>query len=558
MGERNMNALKSLAMAFLVALVVLCAATFASAAEPGPAEPRRGPHDTSGWIGTNYTPAYAVNAVQMWHDFRPDVIDRELAAAKEHFALTTLRVYLHYIVYRKEKAQLLVRIERFLQICRKHGIRPGFVFFDDCWQHKGITLRARPPVDGRHNGRWAAVQDVDRTDENLPMFQAYVQDIVRPHAADGRVLWWEIYNEPKRKDPFTAKLIEGGRRWIEACRPTQPILCCWNDNPQTDIVNAHNYSADFASWDRQADMNARKGTVFTEAGARWYQGKGRSNGSPVEVIRWLRRRKAAGKTVPGVYLCWELMVGNSHCRWYWGTKDGAAEPAIPWCGLLWPDGTPVSLAEAEAVRSYVTGKRRAMLFEDFDDATGQSAPTGWRRLGGRGGSPGVAELSGSAILIAGDESWSDYVLEATVMLKADGGNAGVIFRVTKPGDGDDAMRGYYVGIDPKRLYLGKIENNRQPLAEVDLTRLPNPPAVGAWSRIRIAVAGPRIRVWLNPVHDDLGPRIDYTDSKPIRRGAVGLRTHRTTAWFDDVVVLPISALPKPKPAGGTSRPAGGA
>ena len=35
---------------------------------------------------------------------------------------------------------------------------------------------------------------------------------------------------------------------------------------------------------------------FTEAGARWFQGKGRSNGAPVEVVHWLRSRKAAGKT----------------------------------------------------------------------------------------------------------------------------------------------------------------------------------------------------------------------------------------------------------------------
>ena len=43
------------------------------------------------------------------------------------------------------------------------------------------------------------------------------------------------------------------------------------------------------------------------------------------------------------------MVGNSNCRWHWIDKPGAPEPEIPWCGLLWPDATPVSLAEAEAV-----------------------------------------------------------------------------------------------------------------------------------------------------------------------------------------------------------------
>jgi len=44
------------------------------------------------------------------------------------------------------------------------------------------------------------------------------------------------------------------------------------------------------------------------------------------------------------------MVGNSNCRWHWIDQPGAAEPEIPWCGLLWPDATPVSLAEAEAIR----------------------------------------------------------------------------------------------------------------------------------------------------------------------------------------------------------------
>ena len=156
---------------------------------PAPASASPGPHDTSTWIGSNYTPAYAANQVQMWHDFQPEVIERELAAASRQFGLNTVRVYLHYINYREEKALFVQRIEQFLTICQKHGVRPGFTFFDDCWNHKDITLETPPPVDGRHNGRWAAVQDIDRKDENLAFFKAYVQDIVRPHAKDKRVLW---------------------------------------------------------------------------------------------------------------------------------------------------------------------------------------------------------------------------------------------------------------------------------------------------------------------------------------------------------------------------------
>ena len=117
-------------------------------------------------------------------------------------------------------------------------------------------------------------------------------------------------------------------KWAKEAKPIHPVLSCWDDNEATDIVNAHNYRWSAGGWDRQADMNPKKGTVFTEAGARWYAPRP-SNGEPCEVIHWLEKRRAAKKSTPGVYLCWELMVGNSNCRWYWGTKHGAPEPTVP-------------------------------------------------------------------------------------------------------------------------------------------------------------------------------------------------------------------------------------
>ena len=51
-------------------------------------------------------------------------------------------------------------------------------------------------------------------------------------------------------------------------------------------------------------------------------------------------------------LAWEAMVGHSQTRWHWGQAEGTAEPAIPWCGHLFPDGTPMSFTEATAIRRY--------------------------------------------------------------------------------------------------------------------------------------------------------------------------------------------------------------
>ncbi|NQU24114.1 MAG: DUF1080 domain-containing protein [Candidatus Nealsonbacteria bacterium] len=503
------------------------------------------PYETAGWVGANYTPAYCVNAVQLWHDFRPDVIDKELAAAHKHFGVTSLRVYLHNIPYDAEKEQFLANIERFLVICDRHGIRPGFVFFDDCWTRTGVTLESPPPIKGRHNGRWAVCpQDEERTEDNLPKFKAYIQDTVRAHREDRRVLWWETFNEPRMKSEYTAKLRKLGYQWIKELKPIQPVICCWDDSPETDIVDAHNYGNNFAAWDRQADLNPAKGTVFTEAGARWFAPR-RSNGEPIEVIHWLEGRKAAGKYVPGVYLCWELMVGNSNCRWYWGTKDDTPEPTLPWCGLMWPDATPVSLAEAEAIRRYTTGKSRAMFFDDFQDAPPTPDRKGWTTFGGTGsGGSGVLPLEPGMKMIAGDAKWTDYVLEAVVMLRDEGGNAGLLVRVNNPGPGNDELQGYYIGLDTEKLYLGKMQNNWQPLAQFDLAKLDCKVVPGVWNQIRVSVEGPRIRVWLNRMHPTAdkarGLRIDHTDKQaPILSGNVGVRTHNVRAWYDNVVVLPL-------------------
>jgi len=510
------------------------------------------PFETAGWVGSNYTPAYACNQVQFWHDFRPEVVERELAAAKKYFGITSLRVYLHNINFDEERVTFLTNLEAFLEICQRHEIRPGFVFFDDCHRHEDIFLdKPTEPVKGWHNGRWAACpQDRDRDLDNIEKFRPYVQEVIRPHRDDKRVLWWEIFNEPRRKEGgYSQRLRRAAYGWAKEMEPIQPVISCWDDNEATDIVDAHNYRADFAGWDRQADVNPDKGCVFTEAGARWYAPRP-SNGEPCEVVHWLNSRRAAEKYVPGVYLCWELLVGNSNCRWYWGTPEGTPEPTVPWCGLMWPDCTPVSLAEAEAIRSYVTGQTQALFFDDFQDSPLPERP-GWRTYGtASAGGSGVLKLSPDIKMIAGDANWTDYVLEGAVMLREGNGNAGLVFRVNDPRPGNDQFRGYYVGFDSEKLYLGKMNLGWQTLAEHDLPHLDCQVVPGVWNQIRVAAEGNRIRVWFNRMHPsadpDHGLRIDCTDKQdPILAGAIGVRTHRVSAWFDNVIALPIERLPQP-------------
>jgi len=516
------------------------------------------PHPpTDGRVGTNYTPAYAVNQVQFWHDFRPEVVERELAAAKKHFGISTLRVYLHDINFFEEKQVFLANLETFLSICDRHGIKPGFVFFDGCHRHEGIFLdRPTEAIAGYHNGRWAqSPQARDIEKEDLERFRPYVQEVIRRHRTDGRVLFWEIHNEPPPGDAYRDRLKRAGYRWAKAVRPVQPVLNCekgkrgWGDCDVTDIVDAHQYLHNYGPLNYLADASPDKGTVFTEAGARWKL-RIRNFGDPCEMIHWLKERKAAGKSTPGVYLCWELMVGNTNTRWHWRDKPGAPEPEIPWCGLMWPDTTPVSLAEAEAIRRYATGESQAMLYSNFEHST-----DGWKAYGADTlKAVNALRMEAGTTALAGDETWSDYVLEGTVALRpatdAAEGGAEFLLRVTAPGDDPDAIGGYAVAFNTtKQLVLSRIENGTPKTLETfDLTGLATHSRMGEWSMVRVALTGPRIRVWFNRMHRSSDParglRMDFTDKdSPVLSGAVGVRTRGVRAWFDNVVVLPADALP---------------
>ena len=156
--------------------------------------------------------------------------------------------------------------------------------------------------------------------------------------------------------------------------------------------------------------------------------------------------------------------------------------------------------------------------------------------------------------LAGEESWTDFVLESRIALRSNDkndvvGSAGLLFRVTCPAREGAELSGYEITFDRNELALNKqTDTKRQRLATYDLMKLENQPRMNEWNLLRIAADGARIRVWFNRMHpsSDLerGLRIDYTDKNDsVHSGAIGIGTHDVQAWFDDIVVLPLDALP---------------
>lgn len=317
--------------------------------------------DTETWVGAEYTPSGASNQFWLWWWPKYAMqVDRELGFARQYLNATVIRVFLHSLMWEENSTTLLNSTEQLLITASSHGIQVGFVLYDDCWGTQGANLTSQcVPTKGVHNGCWKTSPQGNARD-SVERYRPYVEGMVTAYGNDtARVVWIETFNEPNDSN-FSMTLRDESYQWAKALSPRVPILALWDDHPFTDIVDIHAYSVDFAStWSPKVLSNPEKGALITEAGARWYQLTPEDAGSPLTVLHFLegmRALKAQGKVpfVPGVMLSWELMVGNSNTRWHWGSPPGAAEPAIPWCGLLFPDGQPVSLTEQGVLLNYTS------------------------------------------------------------------------------------------------------------------------------------------------------------------------------------------------------------
>ena len=513
-----------------------------------------GTHDFSHIVGTNFTNSSAVSQLQMWSEFDKwkVQIDQEMGYAQS-IGLNSLRVYIHNIPYDNDKEAFLGHIEEFLVLSDQHGIKPTFVFFDDCW-YTDQEVFPFTAVFGRHNGRWAISPfKSERTFDNYPKFKSYVQDTIERFKNDDRVLAWTIWNEPENGTEgaptqvlkkYTRDLLQNSFDWARQIAPKQPIIASWYGDQFSDIGDEHNYGRVGNT------VDPVRGTIVTEAGARAYGAENSSYGSATEWVYWLNKQKDAGIPVPAVFLTWELMVGNSMTRYKWGTADNAPEPAIPWCGLFYPGGEAVSLAEKHAIKQYTTGTGTAWLFDDFQDNT----ITNWTIQSGAWTEPyqameagravdniGEMRSNGGGVILNDAQPLENFTMEASVRLSSfsDKG-AGFLLRYNPA-----TQNGYYVGMDTTNLYVDKIVNgvktNLKTLPFVgnmsDMLFLPGGVtnvAINVRNMLRVTMKNGTISVFVN---DPRKAFVKVTDPEYIVSGQVGFAAYGTTdVRFDDFAV----------------------
>lgn len=123
-----MNRLNILIVAILF---LLTTAGCAQQAERWSTEKANAWYASQKWpVGINYVTATAINQFEMWQEetFDPKTMELELGRAGE-LGFNTVRIFLHDMVWEADPAGFKQRLDTFLGICQKHGMRAIVTFF---------------------------------------------------------------------------------------------------------------------------------------------------------------------------------------------------------------------------------------------------------------------------------------------------------------------------------------------------------------------------------------------------------------------------------------------
>jgi len=337
-------------------------------------------------VGANHTTSNAINQLEMFQaeTFDPEAIDRELRWAHEQFGMNTMRVYLHDLLWQQDPQGFLKRVDTFLSIAEKNGIRPMLVLFDSCWDPDPKLGPQHRPIPGVHNSGW--VQSPSRhmlvDPANDKHFRDYVEGVVGAFANDKRVLAWDLWNEPdnpgggnymdkqlKGEQERIAELLPQIFDWARSKKPTQPLTSGvwigddWSPGAasltaiqrtqleRSDVITFHNYEQPEAFVSRVAQLKKYgRPLICTE----WLA---RGAGSNVDTILPIAGRENIGM------INWGFVDGAIQTRFPWDSwqRPYTMEPPTVWFhDLVKADGTPYRPREAELFRRLAKTPRTAV------------------------------------------------------------------------------------------------------------------------------------------------------------------------------------------------------
>lgn len=316
------------------------------------------------WLrGCDYIPSSAVNQLEMWQaeTFDTTTIARELRWADE-IGFNCMRVYLHHLAWEIDKEGFKQRMNKYLSIADKNGIRTIFVFFDDCWNPTYNAGKQPDPKPGIHNSGW--VRDpgdlLFTNPEIISVLEDYVKDILQTFLDDKRIVIWDMYNEPGNSgyENKSLPLLEKAFEWGKEINPSQPLSSgVWSYNlkdlnkfqlSHSDVITYHNYS-DPANHQKMIDSLKQhdRPLVCTEYMAR------KHNSLFSNIMPMLKEQNIGA-------INWGFVSGKTNTIYAWDTPipDGA-EPELWFHDILRKDGTAYSGAELQFILD-ITGTNKGL------------------------------------------------------------------------------------------------------------------------------------------------------------------------------------------------------
>ncbi|MEN8138115.1 MAG: cellulase family glycosylhydrolase [Bacteroidota bacterium] len=313
------------------------------------------------YIGANFNPSTAINQLETWQaeSFDVETIEKELGWAQE-IGMNTMRVYLHHLAWEQDKEGFKKRMSQFLDIAKKHEIKPFFVFFDDCWNPVYEAGTQPAPKPGVHNSGWVQdpgdlyYKDSIITDKVL---ETYVKDVLTTFKDDERILMWDLYNEPgnNKKGDESLPLVKKAFQWGWDIRPSQPLTVgIWTPGlhnlnkfqvENSDIVTFHNYENP-ESMQGAVDslLKLNRPVICTEYMAR------RNNSLFTNVLPILAKNNVGAVN-------WGLVDGKSNTKYAWDEPlaDGS-EPELWFHEVFRKDGTPYKQEEVDLIKKLSSEK----------------------------------------------------------------------------------------------------------------------------------------------------------------------------------------------------------
>jgi len=311
------------------------------------------------WLrGCNFNPSTAINQLEMWQgeSFDPTTINRELGWAR-NIGMNCMRVYLHHLAWEIDPLGFKKRMNEYLAIADKNGIKTIFVFMDDCWNPTYKAGKQPDPQPGVHNSGWVKDPgDLLAKDPKLvKVLERYVKDILTTFKSDKRVLLWDLYNEPGEYKFQSLALLKKVFQWAREINPSQPLSSGIHTTnfpelskfqaENSDVITYHNYDNAFQH-KAAIDTLKRYGRplLCTEYMAR------RNNSLFSTIMPLLKENHIAA-------INWGLVAGKSNTKYAWDEPipDGS-EPKLWFHEIFRTDGQPYKEDEVKLIKSLTNSK----------------------------------------------------------------------------------------------------------------------------------------------------------------------------------------------------------